>query len=419
VTVAINAQLLPGSAGGIETNLLALLDALAGLDGGRQVVIGPDGRSDWLRPHLGGRQALLPWKVVPASRLIPPPGLRGQRSRPRARTALERGVTVLRRLGLGVGEATLTDALVALGVDVVHFPYQRILPTTLPAVFEPWDLQHRHHPEFFSPEEIRLRDALYDEGCRRARLVVTAARWTKHDLVRHLGVAPDKIAVIHRGPAGRGRTRLAREAAAHRLARLALPERFALYPGKTWPHKNHLRTFEALAHLRDRRGVVVPLVCTSAPVVGSWPTVQEALQRLALDRQVLFTGYVSQDEMDALYSLADVLLFPSLFEGLGLPVLEAMHFGLPVVASRVTCLPEIAGDAAVYCDPLAVESIADAVERMWARPAVRDECRRRGSARVEEFSWSTAARQFAVCYRHAAGRALSLADAAVLERLTA
>jgi glycosyltransferase involved in cell wall biosynthesis len=420
VTVAINAQLLPGSAGGIETNLLGLLEALAALDGGRQVVIGPEDRVDWLRTHLGPRQTLLPWTVVPPSHLIPPLEERPvpPRLRPRARTALERGFAVMRRLGLRVGEATLSDVLREMGVDVVHCPYQRLLPTTLPTVFEPWDLQHRHHPEFFSPEEIHLRDALYDLGCRRAKLVVTASRWTKQDLVRQLAVAPEKIAVIPRGPAVPARSRLAPEIAARRLARLALPERFVLYPAKTWPHKNHLRTFEALAHLRDRRGIVVPLVCTSAPVAGSWPTIQGRLEALGLDKQVLFTGYVSQDEMDALFSLAEFLVFPSLFEGLGLPVLEAMHFGLPVVASTVTCLPEIAGDAAVYCDPLSVESIADAVERMWRGPAARDESRRRGRVRVEAFSWATAAKQFAICYRRAAGRALSPMEAAVLETMT-
>jgi glycosyltransferase involved in cell wall biosynthesis len=421
VTVAINAQLLPGSAGGIETNLLGLLEALAALDGGRQVVIGPDGRADWLRPHLGPRQALLPWAVVPPSRLIAPLEERPvpPRLRPRGRSVLERGAAVMRRLGVRVGEATLSEVLSEMGVDVVHCPYQRLLPTTLPMVFEPWDLQHRHHPEFFAPEEIRLRDALYVLGCRRAKLVITASRWTKQDLVRLLAVAPDKIAVIPRGPAVRGRSRLSPEAASRRLASLSLPERFVLYPAKTWPHKNHVRMFEALAHLRDRRGIVVPLVCTSAPVAGSSAIIQGRLEALGLDKQVLFIGYVSQDEMDALFSLAEFLVFPSLFEGLGLPVLEAMHFGLPVVASAVTCLPEIAGDAALYCDPLSVESIADAVERMWRSPAARDESRRRGRARVEAFSWVTAATQFAVCYRRAAGRALSPTETAALEGMTA
>lgn len=423
VTVAVNAQLLPGSAGGIETNLLGLLRALDGLGAGRQVVVGPGGESDWLRAHLGPRQTLLPWKVVPPASLLAPPhpsndGPLGRRLMRPGRAALARGAAALRTLGFPVGETTLSEALAAMGVEVVHFPYQRILPVTLPSLFEPWDLQHRHHPEFFSAEEIRLRDALYGLACRRATLVVAASRWTKEDLVRQLAVPPEKIAVIPRGPAVLGRERLEPDAAARRLAHLGLPERFVVYPAKTWPHKNHVRLFEALAHLRDRRGLVVPLVCTSRPVPGAWSTVERSLETLGLGAQVLFTGHVAQDQMDALLSRAECLVFPSLFEGLGLPVLEAMHFGLPVVASAVTCLPEIAGDAAVYCDPRSVESIADAVERLWTSAELRQEMARRGRARIARFDWPAAARRFLTCYRHAAGRALSPAEIAALEEMT-
>jgi glycosyltransferase involved in cell wall biosynthesis len=425
--VAIHAQLLPGSAGGIETNLLSLLGALSDLEEGDQIAIGPGGAADWLVPHLGPRQSILPW---PPIRLVP----RGRAGPLRARLRALSGVLASRRpwetarLWGGLSRrfswenvlegARVSRALVDRGVKVVHFPYQRHFPTWLPTVFEPWDLQHRHFPEFFSPEEIELREAIYRTGCETARLVVTASEWTKRDLIDQLGVDPGKIAVIRRGHAARPPAPPAPAEAFARLRPLALPERFILYPAKTWPHKNHLRLLEALAQLRDTRGLTIPLVCTGKPVAEQWPRIQETLERRSLAKAVFFPGHQDADTMAALFTAADFLVFPSLFEGLGIPLLEAMHFGLPVVSSTATCLPEVAGSAAVYFDPTSVDEMAEAIGRVWSDRSLRDECRARGTARVARFRWSDAARRFSVCYRHAAGRRLEPSDAMLLAEMT-
>jgi glycosyltransferase involved in cell wall biosynthesis len=302
-----------------------------------------------------------------------------------------------------------------MGVELVHFPYQRLFFTPLPFLFEPWDLQHRHFPQFFTTDEIELRDELYATGCSQARLVVTASQWCKRDLVRQFGLEPAKIAVIPRGPEGQGKMPAAEAAA--RIAGLGLPPRFILYPAKTWPHKNHTRLFQALAILRGRYGLTVPLVCTGKPVAKHWPAVGKALEDLALDGVVRFVGHVDDAQLSALYTSAAFLVFPSLFEGLGIPLLEAMAAGLPIVTSDAACLPEIAGDAAVFFDPLFSDSIAEAIHAAWVRPSFREEYGARAAARAGLFRWQEAAHAFLASYRYVAGRSLSPEDRSLLSIL--
>jgi glycosyltransferase involved in cell wall biosynthesis len=403
-TVAIHAQLLPRSAGGIETNLLSLLHALSHHDDrSRQVIIGPGGESHWLEPHLGSRQALLPWTPIPFV----------SKSARRRRLPGPRQVvrSLLRRLSGQHRPAQpdvtgLNARLEEMGVQAVHFPYQRHFATTLPSIFEPWDLQHRHYPEFFSEAEIALRDEIYGTGCRNAALVITATEWSKRDVVRELRLQPQKVAVIRRG-APRGQRRVPPDEASARAADLGLPSRFIFYPAKTWPHKNHIRLFQALAAIRDRSGEVVPLVCTGTPVKGHWPTVQKSIEELSLGRHVRFLGHLDDRELAAVFSLAAFLIFPSLFEGLGIPLLEAMSFELPIVTSRATCLPEIAGPAAVYFDAESVDSITEAILSAWSNPITLEPQRAHAAARVQCFSWRQAAREFHVCYRSVAGYRLT------------
>ncbi|MGH7388985.1 MAG: glycosyltransferase family 4 protein [Candidatus Rokuibacteriota bacterium] len=422
-TVAVLAQLLPGSAGGIEVNLLGLLRALDRAGSGRQIVIGPGGESPWLRPHLGDRQTLLAWEPIrPVGGPAPaPPGgwsmLRRALDRQRFRLA-----DAVRRLWQLRDQPTpregegLTETLVAQGAEVVHFPYQRHFATALPSLFEPWDLQHCHYPEFFAPDEISLRDEMYETGCRRAAVVITASEWTKWDLVRQYGLPAAKIAVIPRGVTPRPAPGAAEQAAVAR--RLGLPERYIVYPAKTWPHKNHARLFEALAHLGRSDGLTVPLVCTGKPVAQHWPSVERRLTGLGLADRVVFTGHLSEDDVRAVLARSTFLVFPSLFEGLGIPLLEAMQLGVPIVTSEVTCLPEIAGDAAIYFDATSVSAIADAVRAAWRDPARREELRARGLGRTKLFDWDDAASKFRVCYQYAAGRRLTPNETAVLASLT-
>lgn len=299
-------------------------------------------------------------------------------------------------------------------VQVVHFPFPVSFGTRLPFIYEPWDLQHRHFPEFFSKGEFYWRNTLYEEQCRKAAYVVVATRWTKQDIVKQFGIDPNKIVVIPRGP-GVG----ARSSDPETLERVRrdreLPEQFAFFPAMPFPHKNHIRLLEALAILKERHGLIVPLVGTGrVRKQAHWPEVHQSVDRLGLRDQVKFLGQVPEEELRAIFTMAKFMVFPSLFEGLGLPVLEAQQQGVPVLASSATCLPEVGGDGALYFDPMDPESIAQTILQVYAQPALLPALAERGTANLERFRWDTAAATFAACYRSTAKLPLNAEQANLL-----
>jgi glycosyltransferase involved in cell wall biosynthesis len=416
VTVAINAQVNPANAGGAESairGLLAHLAAQASLTE-RFVVLATGRYAADFEQLAGAGQEVLAWPFPqPAHAPFRTMTRRWQRVQRRA-GPLGFGVDAAHRVWWHARQALTrppTPALAdrqlrARGVRVVHFPYAVHFPTSLPIIYEPLDLQHRHLPEFFSPGERRWRDAVYRDGCERARLIVTGTRHIKQDIVGEYGIDPRRIAVIPirsalpptpPTPADIARVR----------PQYNLPDRFLLYPAMTFPHKNHLRLFEALAILRDRHGITLYLVCTGRPYESHWPALQEALTRFGLTGQVKMLGSVPQPDLVALFGSAWALAFPSLFEGIGLPVIEALQYGLPVISSNVTSLPEVAGDAALYFDPTSVESIVDTLMAAHQQPGLLERCRQAAPAVLARFDWQRAARTYVACYRAAAGVSLS------------
>ena len=327
LTVAINAQIDPERAGGVETALNGLVAHLAAQATDERFLLLSTARFQPSLARLAGESYDVvtwpyPQKAYPAVRRLTP---RWQRWRAQAGPlgpgvdAAHWGWWQARRLTARKPDPRKADAfLTAHGASVIHFAYPTRFGTSVPILYEPWDLQHRHYPEFFEPAEWRVRDQLYLEGCERAALVVTANRWTKRDVVEQYGIAPEKIAVIPRGPAG---TRLVPSPEeVERVRRLFdLPDRFALFPAMTFPHKNHVRLFEALAILRDRHGIRLPLVCTGRAYEPHWPALQRSVAEHRLDGQVFLLGAVSDETLAAIFASASFMVFPSLFEGLGLP----------------------------------------------------------------------------------------------------
>jgi glycosyltransferase involved in cell wall biosynthesis len=422
--VAINAQISPKRGGGVESALLCLIAALHDRPASEEyVLISTQQFADDVAELVGGNQRVLPWPY-------PLKGYPGARKRKGLwRTAhqwagpFKRYVdSAHRRLWnreqakTGNPDAKRADpTLREHNIQVIHFPYAVPFGTKLPFIYEPWDLQHRHFPEFFSKGEVYWRNTLYKETCEKAAYVVVATRWTKNDIVQQFGINPGKIAVIPRGP-GVG----ARASDPETLERVRrerqLPERFAFFPAMPFPHKNHIRLLEALAILRDRHGVVVPLVGTGRiRKQVHWPEVHQAVDRLGLRDQVQFLGQVPEEELRAIFSMAQFLVFPTLFEGLGLPVLEAQQQGVPVLSSTAACLPEVAGDGALYFDPMDPESIAQTILQVYEQSELIQTLIERGTANLQRFSWATAAETFAACYRSAAGLPLDDQQASLLK----
>jgi glycosyltransferase involved in cell wall biosynthesis len=402
--VAINAQILPGTgAGGIEWLLIGLVNALGRLEGPEEyVIIGPWENPDWLKPHLAENQRIV----------------RGPKSQAfkRALAPLRPLVRAARRTRSWVAGSNNGPQVVRsngfyekLGCSVIHFPYQQFIASDLPAVFDPFDLQHIHYPQFFSKADFQWRESTYSAACRAAHTVVVHSEWVKRDIMEHYQIGPEKMQTILSPPP----TQVYSEPAPHDVSAIgdkySLPGKFALYPAMTWEHKNHLRLLEALALLRDRHGVRVELVCTGHQN-DFFRVIQQKHIQLQLNEQVRFLGMVPHEDLRALYRLAQFTVLPSLFEGAGLPLVEAWNEGSPVACADTTSLGEHAGDGALLFDPMSAENIAEAIHKMAADPALRERLTERGFARLRKFNWETTAKAYRAVYRRAANRTLTEED---------
>lgn len=422
LSVAINAQLLPGGeVGGVDQFTMGLIHSLGRLqDGPEQYSI----IAHWLDPGY-----LAPY-IGPNQRIVPGPrGTRTQLAKRRARLALGPVYALGRKVWRAARPAASAESFPAqvpesqgffesLDVDLVHFPYQKFVRCNLPTIFNPHDLQHLHHPEFFTPDQIAWRETLYRAACREAQAVAVDSNCGKDDVVNFYSVHPAILYVIPPGPATGLYEAVDHASVASVRRKFRLPESFALYPAQTWPHKNHMRLLEALALLRDRDRLTISLVCTGVKN-EHWPNVRQHMRELRLQDSVRFLGFVGTTEMRALYRLAQFVIFPSLFEGAGLPVLEAFAEGAPVACSAVTSLVEYGGDAVLPLDPTSVEGIAEAIRRMAADAGLRASLRERGLARARLFSWERAAKAYRALYRKVAGRPLSEEDMQLLSEASA
>jgi glycosyltransferase involved in cell wall biosynthesis len=402
--VGLDARFTPGERGGVEQAALGLIHGLSQLTDGDEeyLCLIYAGTEDWIQPYLGGQCRVLPGPIVPR---LPQPGYRRA-----VRSFLRRvwhqlsPVFGTHSVPLPRSDGTIERA----GIEVMHFTNQLGFLTELPNIFQPWDLQHIHLPQFFTPRERQAREITFRAYCHQATRVVVPSHWGKRDLQQQYALPASKIAVIPAAPTPAIAVPTAADCEAVRR-RHNLPEAFLLYPAQTWAHKNHLGLLDALARLRDEQQRVVTLICTGA-LNAFFPTIQRQLQALHLEQQVRFLGYVSSYELQCLYRLCRALIFPTKFEGFGLPLLEAFSAGVPVACSAVTCLPEIAAGAAVLFDPDQPAQIAGAIDRLWQDAALRQMLIQRGQIVAARYSWTQVARLFRAHYRQLARRPLLMDD---------
>ena len=414
--VGLDARMPDAAAGGVQQFVIGLASGLAALDDldERYQFLTESDPIAWLTPYLGPDRGILQAKKHATQ---PEPWYGGLRrwvgsNIPGARAAWRRG----RRLRSSRVLLPQSDGMIeAAGVEVMHFTFQGAFLTAVPSIYQPWDLQHVHLPDFFTTDENRWRDVAYRTFSERASIVVVASEWARSDVVAHLGVPPAKVAVIGVPPAVSAYPVPDEAAVAEIAARLGLPRDFVYYPAQAWPHKNHPRLLAAMALVRDRGGEAIHLVCSGGPNRND-SAVQAEVRRLRLSESVQFVGFVQPAEVQALYRLSRAVVFPSLFEGWGLPVLEAFAIGVPVMCSNVTSLPELVGDAALVVDPTSVEAIADAMARLWQDADLRAVLVARGRPIAAGFDWKATARTYRALYRAVAGRQLSPADRTLVEQ---
>jgi glycosyltransferase involved in cell wall biosynthesis len=257
------------------------------------------------------------------------------------------------------------------------------------------------HPEFYSRSIGWRLNTLLTVGMRKAACVVCVSHTTLRNVHEMFGVPLDRLVVAYNGVSD---TFVPTERThAHQMVaeRLGIDFEYLLFLGKLEPRKNVLRIIEAYARYRAATQSSAKLLLTGHRTVTT-PAVETLIDRLGLDGCVVQPGYVSASDLPLLYSAARMFLFPSLWEGFGIPMIEAMACGTPVIASNVSCLPEIAGDAAVIVDPLSVDAIAEGMIRIDTSEVLRAELVERGLARARQFTWLNSARTTLAVYQRLA-----------------
>lgn len=233
-------------------------------------------------------------------------------------------------------------------------------------------------------------------GARRADAVLTDSDHSRGDLLHYLGLRPDFVQVTGCGIDPRFAPVDDQAMQQAVIDRYKLPTPYLLYVGSINARKNIARLLEAYARVRERH----PQLNLVIGGKRQWQTraIDETLERLRLTDHIHFTGYVSDTDLPALYSAATAFVFPSLYEGFGLPPLEAMACGTPVITSNVSSLPEVVGNAALLVDPYDVQALTRAIERIVQDEALRADLRQRGLGRAQQFSWAEVARKTCAVY---------------------
>ncbi len=268
-----------------------------------------------------------------------------------------------------------------------HAPHY-VLPPLTPGktIVTIHDCIHLRFPQYLPHRGAHLYAKVFlSSAARKAARVITVSEASKRDIVQFLHTPADKVEVVYNGFDERLTAPSAEDEARVR-DRFQLDAPFVLYAGNIKPHKNVDRLIEAFAELR-RRGLENVKLLIIGDDISKYSNLRRLVHRHQLHQQVRFLGFVSTDTLAALYQLAQVFVFPSLYEGFGLPPLEAMANGTPVITSNVSSLPEVVGDAALLIDPMDSGSIADAMHRVLTDPVLRADLVRRGRERVKAFSW--------------------------------
>lgn len=286
---------------------------------------------------------------------------------------------------------SLPQVLREVQPDVFHCQY--IQPPFLGCrtVVTIHDLAHEHYPEHGHRGETLAMRKLVRSTARRADRIITVSRFSAEDISRTYGVAREKIAVTYPAVSERFQPGDKDVARLHLARKYSLGAGFLLYVGRLQARKNLVRLVEAYARLHQR-GVAPKLVLVGRRDYGVERLIAK-VDELGLRDAVVFPGYVPAEDLMCFYHAAEAFVFPSLFEGFGLPVLESMASGIPTITSRGSSLEEVAGDAALLVDPSSVDSLAAAMERVLGSEELRRDLAARGVRRSAQFKLNTFAAQ--------------------------
>ena len=253
------------------------------------------------------------------------------------------------------------------------------------------DMAYKVFPETVRARTKMMLDANMETACRRADAILTVSEFSKSEILKYLPVPPEKITVMPLG------IRTERFHAGYTDAQKAavrkqyhLPEEYFLYLGTLEPRKNIVRLVEAYGLAKQSHPDLPPLVLAGRKG-WMYDEIFAKIGELRLEKSIWSTGYVDSEAVPAIIAGADAFLFPSIYEGFGMPPLEAMACGTPVLTSNVSSLPEVVGDCAVLADPFSVESIGEGILRLAESPSLREALAKKGRERAAQFTWERSA----------------------------
>lgn len=370
--IGIDAHAIGAQQGGNETYIRNLIRALAALDADNRYTI-----------YLANAQAAAEWQNGFVAqhpnfsvRLLPPP------------TPLVR-VPVF-----------LTYELRRRPVDVLHVQYTAPPFCNAPVVATIHDLAFEHLPETFTRRGSLQLKLTVRRTARRAARIATVSEYSRQDLLRTYRLAPEKVVTTYNGiePHFTTQPRAADEAAQVRQ-RFGIAREFLLAVGSLQPRKNLERLIRTYARLRREQPDFAPQLVIVGRKLWLAESIFAEVSRQPWASDVILTGYVGDDDLPALYRTASAFVYPSLFEGFGLPPLEAMACGTPVITSNISSLPEVAGSAALLIDPLNEQELAAALQRILNDQPLRARLRAEGVRQAAKFTWRDAAEKTLQLYR--------------------
>lgn len=288
----------------------------------------------------------------------------------------------------GAQQADALNGIISDDLQLVHYPIVVPLPRThLPRVITLHDVRHLAMPEQFGRAQRVWRRYAYDRTATRVQHVITVSEHARRSIIETLGVSEDRVTAIYHGieharfnPNDTGRDDVI-------LQSLAVPSSYIFYPAALWPHKNHDRLLEAFARIEDSETSLV----LSGETYGTLPRFQQRVERLGLSKRVRHLGYISADALPSLYRRARALVFPTLYEGFGVPPLEAMACGTPCVLPLDGAVREVSGGIGELADAADPSSIAQAVSRVLDDRDLRSNLIERGLEHASHFTWARSA----------------------------
>lgn len=289
------------------------------------------------------------------------------------------------------------------GIDLLHVPSAWApVPCPVPLVSTIHDVTPLLYPRSLGPLLLRRYKRQLTQTLETAGRIITVSRISQSTLSAYSRVDPAKVTVIHNGVSERFHPHSDPAVLQAVRRRYSLPERFAFWVGNFRPEKNLIFLVQAWARLQARVPERLPLVL-AGPQTGQFKAVKKEAEHRGVSGKVLFPGFIGDDDLPAVYSAATLFVFPSLFEGFGLPPLEAMASGTPCVVSNSSSLPEVTGSAALLFNPTSLQNFEDCVHRVITDPELYESLRDKGLRQSALFPWSRAAEETLEVYREMLG----------------